>query len=80
MTAGIWLLSGALAAAGMVTLAIPVALEDDGKAEFSENGCNRCHSVDTHEIEATVTSERMRGPDLSQIGDTDRLIVGATKH
>lgn len=49
-----------------------------GKASFSEAGCGRCHSVGTQEIEASIASERMRGPDLSQIGsdhDVDWLIA-----
>ena len=49
-----------------------------GKASFSEAGCGRCHSVETQEIEASIASERMRGPDLSQIGsdhDVDWLIA-----
>ena len=51
---------------------------DEGKSAFSENGCARCHSVETQEIEASIASERMRGPDLSQIGsdrDVDWLIA-----
>ena len=49
-----------------------------GKASFSEAGCGRCHSVETQEIEASIASERMRGPDLSQIGsdhDVDWLMA-----
>lgn len=54
---------------------------DEGKAAFSENGCNRCHGVETQDIEATISVERLRGPDLSHIGserDTD-WIVGWVK-
>ena len=51
---------------------------DEGKAAFSENGCARCHGVETQDIVATITSERIRGPDLSQIGterDADWLVA-----
>jgi len=51
---------------------------DHGRAVFSDAGCGRCHSVETQEIEASIASERMRGPDLSQIGSarsTDWLIA-----
>ena len=54
---------------------------DEGKAAYSENGCARCHSVETQDIEATISVERMRGPDLSHIGsehDPD-WIVGWVK-
>ena len=33
-----------------------------------ENKCNRCHAVQTREIEATVKSEKMKGPDMSNVG------------
>ena len=42
---------------------------DDGKQAYLEQKCDRCHAVQSHDIEATVKSERMRGPDLSTIGD-----------
>lgn len=42
----------------------------DGKKAFLDNSCDRCHSVEAHDIEATVKSERMRGPDLSETGKT----------
>lgn len=49
----------------------------DGKQTFLDNNCNRCHAVSSHDIEATVKSERMRGPDMSDIGerrDVDWLV------
>jgi cbb3-type cytochrome oxidase cytochrome c subunit len=41
---------------------------DAGKAIYMEAGCAQCHSVAAEAIEATVTSEQLRGPDLSRIG------------
>lgn len=41
----------------------------DGKQTFLDNNCNRCHGVAAHDIEATIESESMRGPDLSSIGN-----------
>lgn len=56
----------------------PQAGPDEGKAAFSDNGCARCHGVETQDIVATISSERMRGPDLSQIGterDADWIVA-----
>jgi mono/diheme cytochrome c family protein len=36
----------------------------DGKAIFLSQKCNLCHSVSSAGIEATIKSEKMRGPDL----------------
>lgn len=41
---------------------------DAGKKAFMDADCNRCHDVESHDISATIASERMKGPDLSQIG------------
>ena len=35
---------------------------------FEELKCNRCHALEKFEIEATTTSEKMLGPDLSDVG------------
>ena len=51
----------------------------DGKQAFLDNNCNRCHSVSSQDIEATVKSKSMRGPDLSSIGE-DRDTVWLTKY
>ena len=40
-----------------------------GQAAFVSGGCGRCHSVEVQGIEATIAVERMRGPDLSRVGD-----------
>lgn len=56
----------------MATLALVARFSHsaDGKQVFLDNNCNRCHAVSSHDIEATVKSERMRGPDLSDVGET----------
>ncbi len=43
--------------------------DDAGKDEFLAQGCNKCHSVSTQDIEATIKSEKMRGPDLATAED-----------
>lgn len=51
---------------------------DEGQVAFLENGCARCHSIETQDIEATITLEAMRGPDLGQIGtarDADWIVA-----
>ena len=59
-------LVGFLAAVAISGMA---AAEDaKGKTAFLENKCNRCHAVQTREIEATVKSEKMKGPDMSNVG------------
>ncbi len=35
---------------------------------FEELKCNRCHAMERFEIEATTSSEKMLGPDLSDVG------------
>ncbi len=41
--------------------------QDAGKEAFLTNNCNRCHAIESQQIEATVQSRRVRGPDLSQL-------------
>jgi cytochrome c553 len=53
--------------------------EDAGKAAFVANSCNRCHAVESQEIEATAQSKRVRGPDLSKVGES-RDIEWLTKY
>lgn len=65
----------ALAAAGFCALSISFGLgsaltanaegQPDGKAIFLAQKCNMCHGVAAASIEATVKSEKMKGPDLS---------------
>ena len=50
----------------------------DGKAAYATNGCAQCHSVEAQDIEATISSEQMRGPDLSRIAsehDADWIVA-----
>ncbi|HXV64790.1 MAG TPA: c-type cytochrome [Vicinamibacteria bacterium] len=44
--------------------------QEAGKEAFLSNGCNRCHAVESQGIEATAQSKRVRGPDLSKIGES----------
>jgi mono/diheme cytochrome c family protein len=39
----------------------------DGKAIFMAQKCNMCHNVPTQNIERTMKSEKMAGPDLVNI-------------
>lgn len=45
--------------------AVQAAGDHPGKAVFLAQKCSMCHSVDSLGIAATVKSEKMRGPDLS---------------
>ena len=40
-----------------------------GKELFEKSKCNTCHSIDSQGITAKTTSEKMKGPDLSDVGD-----------
>ena len=42
--------------------------QDDGKEAFIAGKCERCHAISRVGVEATTTSERMLGPDLSEVG------------
>ena len=44
--------------------------DEAGKKAFLDAQCERCHSVSSEDIAATVKSEKMRGPDLAKIGAT----------
>ena len=44
--------------------------DDAGKKAFLEEKCDKCHPVATHEIERTIASEKMWGPDLGGVGLT----------
>ena len=51
-------------------LAVPVGAfgQGDGKEAFVAGKCERCHAISRVGVEATTTSERMLGPDLSEVG------------
>lgn len=49
----------------------------DGKEIFLSQKCNLCHSVSSADIEAKTKSEKVRGPDLVDVGErhqTDFLL------
>lgn len=45
----------------------------EGQAAFVANKCNLCHSVEVAGIEAKTKSEKLRGPDQSQVGERYEL-------
>lgn len=64
LTAALLLLAVAL------FVALPLAAEEmDGKAIFEAQKCNLCHSVSSAGIEATTKSDKLKGPDLTGVGD-----------
>jgi mono/diheme cytochrome c family protein len=55
--------------AALATMTAGASLaQEAGQKAFMDAKCNRCHSISSHEIEATVSSEKMRGPDLAKVG------------
>lgn len=64
------ILPAVVAFAAALSTAAPVAeAQEEGKEAFLANDCNRCHAVESEGIEATARSRRVRGPDLSGIGE-----------
>ena len=61
-----------LAAFTLPLLAVPqpaqAAGEPPGQQLFMAQKCNMCHSVDSLKIARTTKSEKMAGPDLSNVG------------
>jgi mono/diheme cytochrome c family protein len=54
-----------LSTAPVVTVGVAQAAEPpDGKQIFLAPKCNRCHSIPPAGIEATTTSDKLKGPDL----------------
>ena len=51
-------------------VATTAVAQDAGKEAFLSNDCNRCHAIESEGIEATAKSKRVRGPDLSTIGES----------
>lgn len=43
---------------------------DDAKAvkQFVALECNKCHALERFDVEATIKSEKLKGPDLSAVG------------
>ena len=54
-------------ARGAAAPAAPAASGVDGKAVFMAQKCSLCHSVSSAGIERTVKSEKMAGPDLTNL-------------
>lgn len=44
------------------------AADPPGKAAFLAQKCNMCHSIDSQGVARTGKSEKMAGPDLSNVG------------
>lgn len=40
-----------------------------GQVAFLDEGCSTCHSIESHGIARKSKSDKMKGPDLSTIGD-----------
>lgn len=61
----------ALLTLGAIASAGPTLAEEKpaGQIAFVELKCNTCHPVASLEIERTGKSDRMKGPDLSTVGD-----------
>lgn len=54
---------------GLTLAAAPLFAEDSaGKAVFDANKCDLCHSVSNLKIEATTKSDKLKGPDLVDVG------------
>ena len=67
---------------GVVALALigPAAVAAaDGKAVFTAQKCNMCHSVAQAELTATMKSEKMKGPDLPAESHDSKWLVSYLK-
>lgn len=55
---------------GAAFVAAPVAppAEDDGKEAYEQN-CAECHGVRVARIQATTKDNKLKGPDLTDIGE-----------
>jgi cytochrome c2 len=61
----------AVLAVFMVAMLVPQAAraaDPPGKTAFTALKCNMCHSIDSQGIARTSKSEKMAGPDLSNVG------------
>lgn len=43
--------------------------EEAGQKTFEANKCSNCHSIERLSLERKIKSEKMAGPDLSEVGD-----------
>lgn len=58
-----------LALLTLVALCVAASTDGDGKAIFLAQKCNTCHAVSSAGIEAKTTSAKMKGPDLTGVGE-----------
>jgi cytochrome c2 len=49
----------------------------DGKQIFLAQKCNLCHSIPPAGIQATVKSEKMKGPDLTGLAKRDATLLNS---
>jgi hypothetical protein len=57
--------------AALVVSAAPLVAEGAptaGQKAFEANKCNNCHSIEKLEIERKIESDKMKGPDLGDVG------------
>jgi mono/diheme cytochrome c family protein len=61
--------------------AADAAAVPDGMKVFQDMKCSLCHSVESKAIERTSKSDKMKGPDLSDVGSTRTIewLVGFVK-
>jgi cytochrome c5 len=83
-TAGATVLALAIAIAipattGAEPLAGSASISADGQQMFMDQKCNLCHSVSTVGIEAKTKSEKMKGPDLVNLGQDAGLLTDYLK-
>ncbi len=63
------LLLGALTVTPTPARAAAAEAAPSGLELFTASKCSLCHSIASQKVEATVKSETMRGPDLSDVGN-----------
>jgi len=62
---------GLILVLSVMTLATPSRAQGDapGKTLFLGQKCNMCHAVPAAGVEATTTSDKMKGPDIANLAD-----------
>lgn len=69
----------ALAVAPSIGMEQAAAAQADGQKIFMADKCNMCHDVSTVGITATTKSEKMKGPDLVNLGKDAEWIAKLLK-
>lgn len=56
---------------GLVAAGAPLKAESEGPGRqvLTDQKCNLCHSISAAGIEAKTTSEKLKGPDLTGVGE-----------